>query len=67
MRYIDAPLPPMKVSFRDAKKMKGGSDLAKKILIEKNSVIPPEWIQNADDRGQSNGLRAHGSRLDLFL
>ena len=27
--YIDAPMSPMKVSFRDAKKMKGGSELAK--------------------------------------
>ena len=24
-------------------------------------------MQNADNRGQSNELRAHGSRLDLFL
>ena len=33
--YIDAPLPPMKVSFRDAKKMKGGSELAKKYSLNK--------------------------------
>ena len=40
--YIDAPLPPMKVSFRDAKKMKGGSELAKKYSLNKF----PEFRQN---------------------
>ena len=40
--YIDAPLPPMKVSFRDAKKMKGGSELAKKYSMSKFS----EFRQN---------------------
>ena len=42
LTYLDAPLPPMKVSFKDAKKMKGGLELAKKYSLNKL----PEFRQN---------------------
>ena len=42
LEFIDTPLPKMKVSFKDAKKMKGGSELAKKYSLNKL----PEFRQN---------------------
>ena len=35
LSYLDLPLPKMKVVWRDAKKMKGGSELAKKYSLNK--------------------------------
>ena len=40
--FLDTPLPKMKVSFKDAKKMKGGSELARKYSLNKL----PEFRQN---------------------
>ena len=40
--YLDKPLPKMKVTWKDAKKMKGGSELAKKYSLNKI----PEFREN---------------------
>ena len=42
LAFVDTPLPKIKVIFKDTKKMKGGSELAKKFSLNKLS----EFCQN---------------------